>query len=293
MDTPTKTKLDVDSIETLPELQNRPEGINPDEVLRLAKDILKVGLKVPLEVFAVDGRYLLTSGHHRMLGMLAIREKDRRRFQTVKVQLYSGTMADAVEHSFRMNQRHGVPLTREEQMQVAYQAHLSTDTDRFRTMGQRKVAPELGVSHGSIGYIRHSLTALCVHQYEDGEAWRKIPGEVLVTFPKWWQVRKFFSQRSDSSGFSMRAAVRAGKAEAAEWQASELKHLREQPAEFFKELTAMDAKVRAMKSEVDAVQELAQQQAELAEVLPPSLTVDDGVTREDVEKVAPDEACGF
>jgi hypothetical protein len=100
----------------------------------------------PVVVFDVEGSLMLVDGFHRHAAAVMLGRK------TIKAEVLSGTMTEALDFASSVNLFHGLPLTRAERRR-AVEVKMKLHHD----WSDRKMAEELGVSRELVAKTRRNL----------------------------------------------------------------------------------------------------------------------------------------
>jgi hypothetical protein len=142
------TKLEVSSIRTNAGTQSRA-AINEEVVADYAERMIAGDRFPPVVVFRHNGDYILADGFHRL------RARRLAKFDTIETEVHEGTRLDALKFSLSANHRHGLRRTNEDKRHAVEIA-----LREFPGWSDRAVAQLCGVSHPSVGTVRHQLVNL-------------------------------------------------------------------------------------------------------------------------------------
>lgn len=142
------TKLEVSSIRTNAGTQTRA-AINEEVVADYAERMIAGDRFPPVVVFHHKGELILADGFHRL------RARRTAKFETIEAEVHEGTRLDALKFSLSANHRHGLRRTNEDKRHAVEIA-----LREFPAWSDRAVAQLCGVTHPSVGTVRHQLVNL-------------------------------------------------------------------------------------------------------------------------------------
>lgn len=155
-----KASISIEGVNIEPAFQNREPRAEFDAKLAqkslkehvrdLAADIKHNGLRVPVDVFEIEGRegYTMVSGHHRLEAMKKLRRKK------VTARVHKGTWEDAWVFSKTCNMDTTKPLSKPQLTQNAWQCLIASESNHYRTLilktSIRATAPVLKVDEKTL-----------------------------------------------------------------------------------------------------------------------------------------------
>jgi uncharacterized ParB-like nuclease family protein len=187
-----------------------------EHVRDLANDLKANGLRNPVTIFLIKGKYYLVGGHHRLEAAKKLE------WSTIEAYVTRGTKEEAVIASYQENLIPDKPLSSKERTQNAWSALTSNETAHYRSIASssgRDAGVVLGVSEAVIRQMRNALNELAKKAlnrrglFDVGEPIEKsYTKEELMkwwltnsplnyspedAFNQWWQARQLLETKGD------------------------------------------------------------------------------------------------
>ena len=187
-----------------------------EHVRDLANDLKANGLRNPVTIFLIKGKYYLVGGHHRLEAAKKLE------WSTIEAYVTRGTKEEAVIASYQENLIPDKPLSSKERTQNAWSALTSNETAHYRSIASssgRDAGVVLGVSEAVIRQMRNALNELAKKAlnrrglFDVGEPIEKsYTKEELMkwwltnsplnyspedAFNQWWQARQLLVTKGD------------------------------------------------------------------------------------------------
>jgi hypothetical protein len=141
-------ELPIWKVQIDPTLQPRAQQ-SEEAIFRYSLSLARGDLFKPIDVFLVDGNYLLVDGGHR-LAAYQLEYRD-----TIPATIHPGGREKAVIFAASANTKHGVPRSDKDMYRAVENVLRNPETGRW---SNNRIAKECQVSHPFVGKVRYQMT---------------------------------------------------------------------------------------------------------------------------------------
>ena len=119
----------------------------------------------PLVVWWSGCRWYVIDGHHRLQAYQNVHKRGKVKVRTVPVQVFKGTVIEAMEEATRLNSRDKLPMTQDDKFNRAWK-FVAMD----RGLSKTRIAQVCGVGSATIGRMRRVAARM---KEDDPEGWQE------------------------------------------------------------------------------------------------------------------------
>jgi hypothetical protein len=141
-------KVEISSIIVDEKIQQRA-NLNEEYIVEMSKEIAEGAVLPPLDVYDINGDFLLTDGFHRLMALI------KAGVDTVEVKIYEGTERDAILHAVGANANHGLRRTNADKRKAVLT--LLEDTE-WQLWSDTEIARRIVVTQPFVSKVRRELT---------------------------------------------------------------------------------------------------------------------------------------